>query len=88
MVPRAKLAEALVTIAECVSDGDGDADAEWRAALSSRYGTVRGFIRLLVDTVDFGAVQAPGGSSSASGTNCGRTVARAWRTSSVHSIWP
>ncbi|MGW1550420.1 hypothetical protein [Streptomyces sp. NPDC002346] len=54
----------------------------------SRYGTVRGFIRLLVDTVDFGAVQAPGGSCSASGANCGRTVARAWRTGSVHSIWP
>ncbi|GAA4621992.1 Tn3-like element Tn3 family transposase [Actinoallomurus vinaceus] len=58
VVPRAKLAEALSVIAECVPDGDGDEDAEWRAALASRYGTVRGFIRLLVDTVDFGAVEA------------------------------
>ncbi|MEV6332380.1 hypothetical protein [Streptomyces sp. NPDC051909] len=56
VVPRGKLAEALAVIAECVPDGDGDEDAEWRAALASRYGTVRGFIRLLVDTVDFGAV--------------------------------
>ncbi|MFD9514877.1 Tn3 family transposase [Streptomyces mirabilis] len=58
VVPRAKLAEALSVIAECAPDGDGDEDAEWRAALASRYGTVRGFIRLLVDTVDFGAVEA------------------------------
>jgi hypothetical protein len=57
-VPRAKLAEALATIAECVLDGDGDDDAEWRTALVARYGTVRGFIRLLVDAVDFGAVPA------------------------------
>ncbi|MFI6449755.1 hypothetical protein [Kitasatospora sp. NPDC050543] len=58
VMPRAKLAEALATIAECVPEGDGDEDAEWRAALASRYGTVRGFIRLLVETVDFGAVEA------------------------------
>jgi hypothetical protein len=56
VVPRAKLAEALATIAQCVPDGDED--AEWRAALASRYGTVRGFIRLLVDAVDFGAATA------------------------------
>lgn len=58
VVPRDKLAEALTLIAECVPDGDGDEDAEWRAALTTRYGTVRGFIRLLVDVVDFGAVEA------------------------------
>ncbi|MGW1412194.1 DUF4158 domain-containing protein [Streptomyces sp. NPDC002403] len=57
-VPREKLAEALVVIAEAVPDQEGDEDAEWRAALATRYGTVRGFIRLLVDVVDFGAVEA------------------------------
>ncbi|WP_281204126.1 hypothetical protein [Streptomyces sp. Isolate_45] len=61
-VPREKLAEALAVIAEVVPDeeGDeeGDEDAEWRAALATRYSTVLGFIRLLVDVVDFGAEQA------------------------------
>ncbi|WP_405827268.1 Tn3 family transposase [Streptomyces sp. NBC_00105] len=57
-VPREKLAEALAVIAEVVPDEEGDEDAEWRAALATRYGTVRGFIRLLVDVVDFGAVEA------------------------------
>jgi hypothetical protein len=33
-------------------------DAEWRAELVARYGTVRGFIRLLVEVIDFGAVEA------------------------------
>lgn len=56
--PRAKLAEALTIIAEVVPDEEGDEDAEWRAALATRYSTVRGFIRLLVDVVDFGAVEA------------------------------
>ncbi|WP_331762391.1 DUF4158 domain-containing protein [Streptomyces sp. NBC_01508] len=58
VVPREKLAEALAIIAEVVPDEEGDEDAEWRAALATRYSTVRGFIRLLVDVVDFGAVQA------------------------------
>ncbi|MEU3991737.1 Tn3 family transposase [Streptomyces platensis] len=58
VVPREKLAEALAVIAEVVPDEEGDEDAEWRAALATRYSTVRGFIRLLVDVVDFGAVQA------------------------------
>ncbi|MFB7668959.1 hypothetical protein ACFC1R_34440 [Kitasatospora sp. NPDC056138] len=62
VVPRAKLAEALAAIAECVPDGDGDDDAEWRAVLAPLHGRVRGFIRLLVDTVDFAA--APVGAAA------------------------
>ncbi|MCX5141873.1 Tn3 family transposase [Streptomyces sp. NBC_00338] len=58
VVPREKLTEALAIIAEVVPEEEGDEDAEWRAALATRYSTVRGFIRLLVDVVDFGAVQA------------------------------
>lgn len=48
VVPREQLAEALATIDVVVPDTDGDDDAEWRAVLVTRYGTVRGFIRLLV----------------------------------------
>jgi len=58
VVPREQLAEALATIAAVVPDTDGDDDAEWRAELVARYGTVRGFIRLLVEVIDFGAVEA------------------------------
>ncbi|MEY2233151.1 hypothetical protein [Streptomyces sp. BF23-30] len=39
-VPREKLAEALAVIAEVVPDGEGHEDAERRAALATRYGTV------------------------------------------------
>ncbi|WP_199571392.1 hypothetical protein [Streptomyces murinus] len=56
-MPREQLAEALATIASVVPDTDGDDDAEWRAELVARYGTVRGFIRLLVEITDFGAVE-------------------------------
>ncbi|WP_458091749.1 hypothetical protein [Streptomyces malaysiensis] len=58
VVPREQLAEALASIAAVVPDTDGDDDAEWRAELVARYGTVRGFIPLLVEVIDFGAVEA------------------------------
>ena len=58
VVPREQLAAALATIAAVVPDGDGDDAAEWRAELVARYGTVRGFIRMLVDVVDLGATEA------------------------------
>ncbi len=58
VVPREQLAEALGTVASVVPDSDGDGDAEWRAELVARYGTMRGFIRLLVEVIDFGAVEA------------------------------
>ncbi|MFF3418479.1 hypothetical protein ACFYW9_27840 [Streptomyces sp. NPDC002698] len=56
-VPREKLAEALAVITEAVPDEEGDEDAEWRAALATRYSAVRGFIRLLIDVIYFGSVQ-------------------------------
>ncbi|MFE7573378.1 hypothetical protein ACFU5Z_01410 [Streptomyces sp. NPDC057521] len=58
VVPREQLAEALATIASVVPDIDGDDDARWRAELVARCGTVRGFIRLLVEVIDFGATEA------------------------------
>lgn len=58
VVPRGQLAEAVATIVEFVPDGDGDEDAGWRSELVARYGTVRGFIRLLVEVIGFGSVPA------------------------------
>lgn len=58
VVPREQMAAALATIAAAVPDGDGDDAAEWRAELVARYGTVRGFIRMLVDVIDLGATEA------------------------------
>ncbi len=49
VVPRERLAEALATIT-VVPDSDGDDDAEWRAKLVARYGTVRSSIRLRLST--------------------------------------
>ncbi|MFE6449650.1 DUF4158 domain-containing protein [Nocardiopsis dassonvillei] len=57
VVPRAKLMEAVKTIAEQVPDDDDEA-AEWRARLVKRYRTVQGFIELLVEVIDFDAVEA------------------------------
>ena len=54
-MPREQLAAALAVIAELVPDDDGDGDGEWRRELVARYGTVRGFIKLLVEVIDFGA---------------------------------
>ncbi|MFD1545003.1 hypothetical protein [Nonomuraea guangzhouensis] len=34
---------------------DADPDGEWRAALTQRYPLVKKFLRLLVETVEFGA---------------------------------
>ena len=53
VVPRDSLADALATFAAFVDD-DWHGDAEWVA----RYSTVRGFIRLLIDVINFGAVEA------------------------------
>jgi TnpA family transposase len=58
VVPRDQLAAALAVIAELVPDDGGDGDAEWRRELVARYGTVRGFIGLLVEVIDFGAAGA------------------------------
>lgn len=58
VVPRGQLAAAVLTVGEFVPDEDADDDAEWRAELVKRYASVRGFIGLLVEIVDFGAAEA------------------------------
>ncbi|WP_184639794.1 hypothetical protein [Streptomonospora salina] len=57
VVPRAKLMEAVQTVSDQVLDDDDEA-AAWRARLVKRYRTVQGFIELLVEVIDFGAVEA------------------------------
>ncbi|MGW1997778.1 Tn3 family transposase [Embleya sp. NPDC001921] len=55
VVPRHELAAAVAALFELTPPLDSDADAAWRALLVSRFGTVRPFLKLLVEAVDFGA---------------------------------
>ncbi|XVQ15647.1 hypothetical protein ACQP1W_24910 [Spirillospora sp. CA-255316] len=55
VVPRSQLAAALRTLGELLPAPDSDEDAEWRAELVSRYGSVRGFLPMLTEVIDFGA---------------------------------
>ncbi|GAA4973893.1 Tn3-like element Tn3 family transposase [Yinghuangia aomiensis] len=55
VVPRDELAAAIAALFELTPPLDSDADAAWRALLVSRFGTVRPFLKLLVQVVDFGA---------------------------------
>ncbi|GAA5020240.1 hypothetical protein GCM10025734_74300 [Kitasatospora paranensis] len=41
-----------------LNDELGDGDVEWRAAPAFPCGSVRGFVRLLANTADLGAVEA------------------------------
>ncbi|GEB48648.1 MULTISPECIES: Tn3 family transposase [Streptomyces] len=55
VVPREELAAAIAALFELTPPLDSDADEAWRAMLVSRFGTVRPFLKLLVEVVDFGA---------------------------------
>ncbi|MFI9824565.1 Tn3 family transposase [Streptomyces sp. NPDC052013] len=55
VVPRHELAAAIAALFELTPPLDSDADEAWRSMLVSRFGTVRPFIKLLVQVVDFGA---------------------------------
>ncbi|WP_160166735.1 Tn3 family transposase [Nocardiopsis kunsanensis] len=57
VVPREKLMEAVKTVSDQVPADDDEA-AAWRARLVKRYRTVQGFIELLVEVIDFDAVEA------------------------------
>jgi Domain of unknown function (DUF4158) len=51
-IPRAELQAALEQLAKLIPDqDDGDSDAEWRAELVKRYGSVTGFLGSLVRNV-------------------------------------
>ncbi|GAA3760789.1 Tn3 family transposase [Salinactinospora qingdaonensis] len=55
VVPRGELAAALRALEEMLPAPDSDADEEWRAELVTRYGSVRGFLPMLTQVIDFGA---------------------------------
>lgn len=55
VVPRQELAAAIAALFELTPPLDSDADEAWRAMLVTRFGTVRPFLKLLVEVVDFGA---------------------------------
>ncbi|MCX5233111.1 Tn3 family transposase [Streptomyces sp. NBC_00233] len=55
VVPRSELAAAIAALFELTPPLDSDADQAWRAMLVTRFGTVRPFLKLLVEFVDFDA---------------------------------
>ncbi|CAL2074283.1 protein of unknown function [Streptomyces murinus] len=55
VVPREELAAAIAAVFELAPPIDSDADAAWRSMLVTRFPTVRPFLALLVQVVDFGA---------------------------------
>ncbi|MGH8965749.1 MAG: Tn3 family transposase, partial [Actinomycetes bacterium] len=54
VVSRAELRVSVASINQMLPP-DADPDGEWRSALMSRYPLVRRFLRLLVETIEFGA---------------------------------
>src|SRR5262245_48608483 len=58
VVSREKLSAAVATIASFVPETDDDAAAACGAELVKRYRTVRHFLELLLEVIDFRAVEA------------------------------
>ncbi|MDQ6899618.1 MAG: Tn3 family transposase, partial [Candidatus Dormibacteraeota bacterium] len=58
IVPRSEVAAALAAVLELAPPADEEADDLWRAELVKRYPTVRPFLPLLTEMIDFGAVDA------------------------------
>ena len=55
VVSRSELRASVANVDGLVLPPDADPDGEWRAALTQRYPLVKKFLRLLVETVEFGA---------------------------------
>lgn len=55
VVSRAELRAAVERVSEVLPPLDADPDGEWRAALVERFASVRGFVPLLCEVVEFGA---------------------------------
>ncbi|MCX4404351.1 hypothetical protein OG840_22300 [Streptomyces sp. NBC_01764] len=55
VVPREELAAAIAALFELAPPIDSDADEAWRTMVVTRFPTVRPFLALLVQVVDFGA---------------------------------
>jgi len=58
VVPIEQLEAALAVIREFLPAEQDDADLAWRAELTSRFASVRGFIELLAETVPWGGTDA------------------------------
>jgi len=55
LVPRGELAAALRALEELLPAPDSDEDEAWRAELVNRYASVRGFLPMLCEVIDFDA---------------------------------
>nr|WP_234003938.1 Tn3 family transposase [Nocardiopsis sp. SBT366] len=55
VVPRGELAAALLALEELLPAPGSDDDEAWRAELVNRYASVRGFLPMLCEVIDFGA---------------------------------
>ncbi len=55
VVSRAELRAAVASLTEVLPPPDADPDGEWRAALVERFASVRGFVPLLCEVIEFGA---------------------------------
>ena len=55
VVPRRELADAVAAVTDIAPPPDADPDGEWRAELTKRIATVRGFLPLLCEVIAFGA---------------------------------
>jgi len=58
VVPIEQLEAALAVIREFLPAEEDDADLAWRAELTSRFASVRGFVELLAETVPWGGTDA------------------------------
>jgi hypothetical protein len=58
VVPIEQLEAALAVIREFLPAEQDDADLAWRAELTNRFASVRGFVELLAETVPWGGTDA------------------------------
>jgi Asp-tRNA(Asn)/Glu-tRNA(Gln) amidotransferase A subunit family amidase len=64
-VSREELRSAVAHLTEVAQPPDADPDGEWRAALVDRYASVRAFVPMLCETIEFGATADAAGVLSA-----------------------
>lgn len=57
VVPRGQVAAALEAVLELVPPPDEEADGAWRAELTKRYQTIRPFLPVLTEVIEFGSVE-------------------------------
>ena len=57
VVPRGQVAAALAAVCELAPPPDEQADEAWRAELLKRHATIRPFLPILTEVIEFGAVE-------------------------------